>query len=142
MLFIAHRGNINGPNPEKENNPDYIKEALSLGYDVEVDVWDVRGGLMLGHDSPQYSIPFSFLENKHLWIHCKTVETLSRLVIYPINCFFHNVDDVVLTSKGYLWTYPGKPLYGNSVCVLPELFPEQIIPNIVGICSDFVTRYQ
>lgn len=28
MLFISHRGNINGANPTKENNPQYIEEAL------------------------------------------------------------------------------------------------------------------
>ena len=39
MKLIAHRGNINGPNPEKENHPDYINTAIKSGYDVEVDVW-------------------------------------------------------------------------------------------------------
>ena len=38
MILISHRGNINGPNPEMENNPEYIQKALDLGYDVEVDV--------------------------------------------------------------------------------------------------------
>jgi len=28
MKLIAHRGNINGPNPEKENHPDYINTAI------------------------------------------------------------------------------------------------------------------
>ena len=39
MKLIAHRGNIDGPNPERENSPEYIEEALKAGYDVEVDVW-------------------------------------------------------------------------------------------------------
>ena len=38
MKLIAHRGNINGPNPEMENNPEYILNTLSLGYDCEIDV--------------------------------------------------------------------------------------------------------
>ena len=39
MIFISHRGNLEGPNPERENNPDYISEALERVYSVEVDVW-------------------------------------------------------------------------------------------------------
>jgi len=38
MILISHRGNINGQNLEKENSPDYVLEALSKNYDVEVDV--------------------------------------------------------------------------------------------------------
>ena len=32
MILIAHRGNINGPNPERENTVSYIQEALDKGY--------------------------------------------------------------------------------------------------------------
>ena len=39
MYLISHRGNVNGKNPDRENSPLYIKAALTLGYDVEVDVW-------------------------------------------------------------------------------------------------------
>ena len=41
MKLIAHRGNISGPNPEKENHPDYILEAIRLGYvpEEEYDNW-------------------------------------------------------------------------------------------------------
>ena len=35
MLLIAHRGNIAGPKPERENNPLYIDADIELGYDVE-----------------------------------------------------------------------------------------------------------
>ena len=42
MKLIAHRGNVNGPNPDKENHTDYINEAIILGYDVEIDVWFVN----------------------------------------------------------------------------------------------------
>ena len=30
MILISHRGNINGPNPEMENNPEYIQKAIRL----------------------------------------------------------------------------------------------------------------
>ena len=39
MKFIAHRGNVFGPNVELENSPNYIDKAISTGYDVEVDLW-------------------------------------------------------------------------------------------------------
>jgi hypothetical protein len=38
MKLIAHRGNYVGINRHLENNPEYIREALGNGYDVEVDV--------------------------------------------------------------------------------------------------------
>ena len=36
MILISHRGNISGPNPERENHPEYIFEALQAGYDVDI----------------------------------------------------------------------------------------------------------
>ena len=39
MKLIAHRGNISGIDSERENSPDYIDEAISQGYDVEIDAW-------------------------------------------------------------------------------------------------------
>ena len=56
MKLISHRGNINGPNKEQENHPDYITSALKQGYDVEVDVWLIDGNIVLGHDEPQYDL--------------------------------------------------------------------------------------
>ncbi len=35
MRIISHRGNIEGPIPEKENCPEYINSALAQGFDVE-----------------------------------------------------------------------------------------------------------
>ena len=34
MHLIAHRGNISGPNPKRENTPEYIEEAIEKGFDV------------------------------------------------------------------------------------------------------------
>ena len=38
MKLIAHRGNIFGSDTSKENSPDYIDEALSKEFDVEIDI--------------------------------------------------------------------------------------------------------
>lgn len=143
MFLISHRGNINGKNPDRENSPDYILEAISYGYDVEIDVWFDGNVFVLGHDSPQYKVSSVFLKQKGLWIHCKNINALNKLIIKSeCNCFFHNIDDVVLTSKKYLWTYPGKQLYSNSICVLPELFTDCIVFDAAGVCSDFIVRYK
>ena len=51
MFFISHRGNVNGKNQEYENNPEYILEAIGLGFDVEVDIWLYKTKLYFSHVS-------------------------------------------------------------------------------------------
>ena len=48
-------------NIELENTPDYIDEAISLGYDVEIDIWKDEDGFYLGHDEPTYPINLEWL---------------------------------------------------------------------------------
>lgn len=144
MILISHRGNISGENPEKENHPEYIDKAISLGYDVEIDVWDDSGKIVLGHDVPQYEIDMNFLMDRenNLWCHAKNIEALSRMVNYgdELNCFWHQEDDVALTSKGFLWTYPGKELTRNSICVKPA--SNQDLSLCVGVCDDEIIKYR
>ena len=80
MKLIAHRGNINGPDPENENSPKYIESAIQQGYDVEIDL-RVGIGLQLGHDKSQYFIDSSWLNTfkDNLWIHCKDFAALTYL---------------------------------------------------------------
>ena len=35
MILISHRGNIDGRNPDMENNPSYIMRAVRENFDVE-----------------------------------------------------------------------------------------------------------
>lgn len=145
MIYIAHRGNINGPNPELENHPDYIQKALNSGLDVEVDVWHYENNFYLGHDMPQYKVENTFLLNAKFWHHAKNIEALYKLNAmnpnYLINCFFHNTDDATLTSGGWIWTYPGKILTKHSIAVLPEIVTNWDIAEAYGICTDFPDRY-
>ena len=39
MIYISHRGNIEGKSEKNENNPEYIMKAVDKGFDVEIDVW-------------------------------------------------------------------------------------------------------
>ena len=74
MIFISHRGNLEGKNTELENSEKYILNAISHGFDVEVDVWLIGDELYLGHDKPQYPTSLKFILNDRIWAHCKNVE--------------------------------------------------------------------
>jgi len=145
MKLIAHRGNVNGPNPEKENHPDYINKAKKEGYNVETDVWFINNKWYLGHDHPEYEITHIFLFDSRFWLHAKNGEAFDKLLNdknYNFNVFWHTNEDWVLTSKKYIWTYPNKKLYLNSVCVLPELGYNGDINKCFAICSDFIYKYR
>lgn len=149
MRLISHRGNINGRFESYENEPNYIDSAIDKGYDVEVDVWYKDGILYLGHDEPQYGVTMDFFRKRitRLWIHCKNIEALMyfknhKEVGQYTHYFWHQGDDVTLTSFNFLWTYPGKPLFGDSICVMPETVDQVIPDNIHGICSDYIEKYK
>jgi hypothetical protein len=139
MILISHRGNLDGPIPDMENTSGYINEALDLGFAVEVDVWKEYNEFWLGHDAPQEKIPTLFLTNEKIWCHAKNISALKDMVEIGIHCFFHDSDDVTLTSRGFLWTFPGKRLTSMSVCVLPER--GGFDPNCAGVCSDYILKY-
>ena len=144
MILISHRGKINGKNKNRENSIEYISEALNLGFDVEIDVWYKDGEWFLGHDDPENYVVLDFLKNDKLWCHAKNIEALNKMLSYPqIHCFWHQEDDVTLTSRNFIWTYPGKPLTESSIVVLPELNSKTTIlpPNIFGVCSDYILNY-
>jgi hypothetical protein len=143
MFKIAHRGNLNGPNPEKENEPSYIVSAINQGFDCEVDLWRTESGFFLGHDEPQYEIKDSFLFelSDKLWIHCKNLEALTFVSkeASTLNGFWHQEDDFTLTTKGYIWTYPNRPTTDRSILVhLPKLRQLDHAFIIAGICSDYI----
>lgn len=143
MIKIAHRGNTKGPS-NMENHPEYILSAISEGYDVEIDVWNIDELYYLGHDKPQYLVGLDFLNtlSHKTWIHCKNLSALHKLSLNSsIRCFWHQEDDYSLTSNGYIWTYPGKKITNRSILVdldLSNINTNDITPY--GICSDYVSR--
>ena len=153
MIYIAHRGNIDGKNENLENHPDYITKAIKLGYDVEVDIRYIDGGWWLGHDGPQWSASINMLDEisrgndgaHHAWIHAKNIAALYQLrrIEWPGHYFYHQGDDAVLTSTGFLWTNPGQPLTPLSICVMPEWngLIEKCQDLVVhGFCTDHAER--
>lgn len=155
MKLISHRGNTNGPNPSQENNLEYIDSAIKSGFDVEIDIRCIDKQFYLGHDDPQYKVSIEWLEKRSnfLWIHCKDFKTLEIFSNSSVNLnyFWHETDRYTLTSKGYIWSYPGQQFNSKTVVVMPEknnLLKFIINDNIVNmsdydcfaICSDYVNR--
>ena len=144
MIYISHRGNIDGKKPHLENQPDYIDEAITLGYDVEIDVWSIDGVLFLGHDEPQYEISDKWLEKRYdnIWVHCKNIEALELFnALCSYHYFWHEEDTLTLTSKGVVWAYPGKQPIKGSIAVMPERSNDDV-SICIGICSDVIKKYK
>lgn len=139
MYFISHRGNINGPDTEKENHPSYIMEAVNMGYDVEIDVWYINENYYLGHDYPRYLVSVDFLKNKKFWCHAKNHDALNEMLNEKIHCFWHQNDDVTLTSKSFIWAYPKKSNIPNRIeVILDESIPDNL--DCTGYCSDYIQK--
>jgi hypothetical protein len=140
MIYISHRGNIDGKNLELENNPEYVQYALLKNYNVEVDVWYVDNSFYLGHDEPTYRIDVDFIINKKIWCHAKNIDSILEMSKYDIHYFWHESDKITLTSKNYIWAYPSFIFPKNSVAVLPEKYNSDV-SNCIGICSDYIIKY-
>jgi hypothetical protein len=139
MILISHRGNTNGRLESWENEPTYIDLAIRKGLDVEIDVWYKDKMLWLGHDEPKYGVDFSWFRDRltKLWIHCKNTAAVVYFKDcgYDINYFWHQEDDLTLTSKGHIWAYPGKQPIKGSIAVMPEIHGDDL-SECLGICSD------
>ncbi len=149
MKIIAHRGNLNGKSHETENTLSQVNYCIRLGYEVEIDLRLIGRDLMLGHDeavelvTKEDLIPIA----DKLWIHCKNIEALelfsSKDYGNRFNFFWHENDCYTLTSKGYIWSYPGAQLSCNCICVMPELnvnnsnLTSLDLTKSIGVCSDY-----
>lgn len=141
MKLISHRGNTSGRIPKLENDPDYIKNAIHLGYDVEIDVW-YNDGLWLGHDEPQYKTSIGFLlsNTDKLWIHCKNFEALTYLLKEDLRLFYHEKESYTTISNKLIWAHDINNVDEN--CIIPLLSKKDIEnwqpTNVYGVCSDYI----
>jgi len=139
--IIAHRANLYGPDPKRENRIFAIEECMGMGLEVEIDLRFHQGQFYLGHDEIQEKIDIEWL-NKHqdfLWIHCKDFDSLNKLHGTNLNYFWHDMDMFTLTSKKYIWTYPKNLVNVNSVIVCQN-FDDTIkysSTNAHAVCSDW-----
>lgn len=149
MKIISHRGNLEGPKSAIENSPEAIEFAISQGFECEIDLWSTaKEQFFLGHDSAEYLVGLDWILEKSnkLWIHCKNYSALSHLlsIRMDLNFFWHQEDDHVLTSKSYIWSYPGRKVDRNSIGVLPENWEESQLADLnscFGVCTDFPRKF-
>lgn len=146
MKIISHRGNLHGPDQEKENKIHTIEKCLDLGFDVEVDIWFEKNKFYLGHDNPQDILDNKLFKNEKLWFHIKNIQALEAIKKEgPKNFFWHQDDFCALTSSGKFWLYPGVFIDSpDAIFVLPELSKSKIKftnYNFYGICTDFVYNF-
>lgn len=124
--WISHRGNISGPNKARENNPDYIIEAIEKGFDVLIDVWFVDGNWFLGTLGPQINVNLDFLTNPSIWCHAQNAEALQNL---------EAVGNGIRLFK-----------YDGSIVMLPEKvepsYTEEELKGFPGMCSNYVYYYK
>jgi hypothetical protein len=136
MILISHRGNTKGKS-KNENHPDYIIETSKMGFNVEIDVWYNSGNFYLGHDKPQYQVNKKFLINSKFWCHAKNSSAIYELSKTNAHFFWHQNDDYTLTSKGFIWVYPNKKYFKNSIIMVKKKTKVNL-KKCKGICSDFI----
>jgi hypothetical protein len=140
--WICHRGLKDGPNMSLENKESEIFQRLKDGWDVEFDVWYKDGTWWLGHDSAaDQLIDLRILQHPRSWVHCKNLHALEKCIeMNNVHCFTHDSDEATLTSKQYIWCYPGHILGNRSVCVMPERAGLSIadMATCGAVCSDFI----
>jgi len=143
MILIAHRGNVNGKNPERENTIEYIEEAIKKGYHCEIDICKFDGEkFYLGHDIPGEAVSVQWLGSKPVWCHAKSFNALEALTTLGIHCFYHQNDDYVMTNQGWIWAYPGQPGGRYTIAVHPEKLHPGDIKKFAGVCSDYVEKFR
>lgn len=145
MKFISHRGNQVGPNPERENSPVYVDEALAAGFEVEVDLRLVGDQFWFGHDYPQYLVNESWLWERHprLLLHLKDTHALNYILsaCSAWHYFCHSNDRFTFTSQGHIWLHD-LSLSPTPRTIIPLISRELVISyknrDIYAICSDYV----
>lgn len=146
MIHISHRGNVNGIDHSMENNPKYIDEALSKGFDCEIDLRMKDGIPYLGHDTPDHPLDTQWFSERasRLWVHIKEYEALVWLMInFPNAIYFcHESDRYTLVSNGMIWSHDLTNTM-TSRCIVPLLSLESVHnythQNEFGaVCSDYV----
>lgn len=149
MKFISHRGNLlSGQTYPKENTVQAVEEAISLDYDVEIDVWRTEDGWFLGHNKPENKVSIFFLIRNccRLWMHCKNKEAFSILKWF--GGFMHEDEPQVFSRtllKTFKWNHSSNHEFDSkTICVMPEL--EGLRPVdysfAYGVCSDDIANIE
>ena len=147
MLFISNRGNLSGPNLQRENDPEYIEKALKLGYHVAVDVWLIpennQPTLALGDLQPKYKVSLDFLQSPGIIARTTNIVCLQYLLSNCVHVVT-NGSTPSLSSQGLIWTPAGSRIVTpERVLVMPEWFTSDLKTAIrapcKGFCSDYIS---
>ena len=149
MKVYSHRGNLNGPCPKYENDPDYVKEAMKEKFAVEVDVYGDYNdySLAFGHDGPEYPVTMDFVNQYkyRLILHCKNFDALRILRNRDFHHFYHVDDPYTITSWNWTWMYPSKDLPYDTLTVMaiPECanWTPETLTDIGGVCTDWPLKW-
>ena len=87
------------------------------------------------------SVSMSWLRDNTLWCHAKTFNALEAMVAFGIHCFYHKSDDYTITSRGWIWAYPGMPGGKYSIAVHPEKLHPADVNKFAGVCSDHIGKF-
>lgn len=144
MKIVSHRGNLDGENPKLENHPDQIDLAIRNNFLVEVDLRIVNDRFFLGHDTSDYLIDKQWLlyRKQYLIIHSKDLLTSNHLVRLnkELNWFYHTDEDIVLSSWGWIWCYPGIYLSEGITVLIGDQV--KLPSKVLGVCTDYPIKFR
>ena len=155
LKVIAHRGLLDGPSSDKENNLENIQSNIKKYPEIinELDIWIDSNNIYIGHDYPKNKIQSKILyeNSRNLILHIKGVNLVTQNGVKIFNnilknChyFAHQEDDFVITNKGWIWSHPRNGFVKNTICVLPEKIEslDSAVKKIefnslYGVCTDY-----
>jgi hypothetical protein len=73
-----------------------------------------------------------------LWIHAKDYNSVTFLKNTDLNWFWHDKDDMTLTSHGYVWSNIGKYFEGGITVSLEYV---ELPDYVLGVCTDELNKY-
>ena len=144
MLYISNLGNLRGRDLVKEGGGELISKAIADGFCAHINLWKLPKSLAVGVDYPLEEIPFSFIsENKQkLLCRAMNIEALKWMLENGIHCYWREVDDFTVSSRGFILSFSPAVIPG-SIVMNPESCLSEDLSNkdLVGICSDFILGY-
>ena len=139
-IYISNRGNLAGKDPNEENKPDYIRNALDKGVCVKTDLWVIKDRTVTGKEHPSIGIDLKYFNKEKLLIQARNPTALLYLLEEGYHCFWRESDNLIMTNRNFILSYAGS-IFPKSIIMLPE--QNAIVTNndYMGICSDFISGW-
>ena len=138
MILISNYGNINGTNPN-QNTPDYVENAIRMGYQCRIDVlYNDQLYMSINDINCPITLDFILKYHKKLWICCININALNYLLEFE--CFHIWYKNEMLTNYGYIWESPISTKKAIYVINSIELIKNINITCGHAICSDYISK--